>query len=502
MKNSKLLKRLKLLTKEEMKSFLLFVRSPYFNSNKSAAHLLEHLRYCYKDSPHPVPRKKTVYHKLYPDKSEYKEKRVNDLMTCLFKLFNDFLRQNQFDRDSTTQKRQQTTAYQEKCLSKEFFDTLREREAHSRSILCKEDFHFELYCIHKVGYLHPETEKNEPYKSGLEKASHHLDVFYLREKLYHILLLKNRECLTTEQHDYTMLRIFRKEHSDIIKNCLILHFTDCIISLLDNINDEIILKNLRDKISEVLPLVDFEKGQSFLVILLNVYLRNYRKGNHDLLTEIFELYKEGLKYEFFLTNGCIYEVFFVNICYNAARLRKEDWLDSFISEYKNKIFPSERTEDVLNLALAITVYEKSLYTNQPAYISKAISLIDKMSFSKISYSHRVNSVLLKMYFDHYIKDLRSLDFIINFCNNYERQLTKNNSDNNEKIILYIRFSQYVKQLVKLIKKDNSTSEINAFSEELQNGKTATAGRAWLIKKAEDAIAAPPARHINHPKYRG
>ncbi len=96
MKNSKFPKILQTLTIEELKSFSKFIKSPYFNTNKTIIKLFEYLKKHNKDFLNINEAK--IYNYLYPGKAIDK-KRIRDLSSEMLTLCELFISHESFGRN-------------------------------------------------------------------------------------------------------------------------------------------------------------------------------------------------------------------------------------------------------------------------------------------------------------------------------------------------------------------------------------------------------------------
>jgi len=98
--NSKLINVLKTLSREELKKFGDFVKSPYFNKNTNVIMLFTHLSKYSTDYSSSWLNKENVYNEIFPGKS-YNNKVLKNLMTELLKLEEKFLQAENWGKDTS-----------------------------------------------------------------------------------------------------------------------------------------------------------------------------------------------------------------------------------------------------------------------------------------------------------------------------------------------------------------------------------------------------------------
>lgn len=90
MHQSSLINHIKIFSKEDIKQFDNFLKSPYHNTNKKAISLFEIIKKHYPDYEHPELQKEVIFAKLFPDKAP-KGTNLAQLSVELIKLIKQYL---------------------------------------------------------------------------------------------------------------------------------------------------------------------------------------------------------------------------------------------------------------------------------------------------------------------------------------------------------------------------------------------------------------------------
>ncbi|MFT4760617.1 MAG: hypothetical protein ACI9XO_003288 [Paraglaciecola sp.] len=100
--------------------------------------------------------------------------------------------------------------------------------------------------------------------------------------------------------------------------------------------------------------------------ILVTYLTNFaahkiRKGNRHFIREIFDIYQQGLQFEFFSVNGVFNDMHFGNILDVACSLQEYEWAEQFIKDWGGKLTDLHRAE-IITFSNAFILYEKQEFS--------------------------------------------------------------------------------------------------------------------------------------------
>ena len=478
MENSKLIKRLRILSEQEMKDFILFADSPYFNSNAALTRLLRYLQKYYPDLKGTKISKELVYKKVFPEKGVFKEKRLNDLMSHLFKLSEDFLAFDRFKQSPVSRTRQEFLSYREKGMNRDFSKTAIKLKKTIEAAPESEEYHFELFLLNKELFI----EQGEDKVKSLNAVFHHLDQYFIQEKLLFAAFAKNRERALKEEYAIHFLdsipekELKEKELPILFSNLrrvLASENIDKIKSLIDE------FKIQKEKLSQRL-------SYCILILILNILMRKHKEIEAEMTPLIFDLYKFAVAKQIIPFNNEINESTFINICTFSEKMKEKVWLGNFIISCQDKIIPKRNRRNTINIARASVLFEQTRNSSDLTEIAEVVIEMNTLFFTDLRYTYMVRVKLIQLHFSEFSikKDYESFDYLVNLCKNFESQLYRDNKTSEPRIIALLNFSKLIKKLTTYIFDSKPEKIIELKSQIVADSLFA---KHWLLQKAGEAI---------------
>lgn len=478
MENSKLIKRLRILSEQEMKDFILFADSPYFNSNAALTRLLKYLQKYHPELEGTKLSKALVYKKVFPEKGIFKEKRLNDLMTQLFKLSEDFLAFDRFKKSEVARAKQEFLSYREKGMDKDFSKAAIKLKKAIEAEPENEEYHFELFLLNKELFI----EQGEDKVKSLNAVFHHLDQYFIQEKLLFAAFAKNREKLLREEFNISLLDLITSEQLE--KEGLSAFFSNLRqVLITENIEE---IKCLIDEFKLQIEKLSKRLSYCILILILNILVIKHREIENRVTTIIFDLYKFAVAEKLIPFNNKISESTFINICILAAKMAEKEWLKNFMANCQDKIIPQKNRENTVNIATASVLFEWTRNSRNLKEIAEIVVEMNTLSFTDLRYSHMLKVKLAQLHFGELLikKDYESFDYLINFCKNFETQLYRDKKTVKLKITAFLNFSKSIKKLAIYIFENNPEKIIELKSKITSDSLFA---KKWLLQKAGEAI---------------
>ena len=485
MENSKLFTRLCLFSTEEISDFVLFADSPYHNTNAALVRLLKYLKKCHPDLQGKRARKGLVFKKIYPEKEVYKEKRMNELMTNLYQLSEEFLAHDRLKKTPVAHARQALLAYRDHGMHRGFLKTVGKTESILADSPRDEENTLNRYLLNKEVFYHPTTERQKPGMPSLTAALDNLDLFFAEEKISLSLPAQNREKLLNEKYEIRLLNEVQRELiSQVFKENRLLNFMDKMLRFGKTISDEE-LKELIIEYKELLPVFNFRQKQDFLVILINASSFKFRSGNQEFSKIVLSLYRIGLERNLIIENGEMHENVFLSILLAARYANEHIWADDFIKQYKRTIVPTQNRDDAVNISEATYLVSKISKDSTPDRIDAALTIINRLKFSNINYIYKAKSILLRLYYYKFIENENNYEFFIDFAVAFEKQLLRNRTMNKAKSKMIIEFVRTTKKIILAIIQGNKKAIEKIRMELIVKERVFL--KKWLIEKAGEAI---------------
>jgi hypothetical protein len=396
MHSAKFIEVLRSFSAQEFKTFGVFLKSPYFNTEKLPVKLYEMLKKHYPEFSSRSLDKEIVFTKLYPGKP-YNDKLMRNISSDMLKLEESFISAESNRKDELKLKILLMNEF-----SKRKITNLYERNREKSEALLKKT----------------ETEDIDYFKNRLElersKRAHaiiHRDIYidqYSNEQVISDLVTtvsileityRNLQMINNQKkfnYDYNLN--FEEEIDNFLINSgsrfldityiKYLHYTYKLMRT----QDEKYYRLLKEFVSG-----DFEKLPRDVKRDIYISLTNYcyvriTAGDDDFIKELFLNYQEMVSKDLFTTAaGNIPNVFFMNVVTTGLESGETEWVEKFIAEDGHKL-KDESKEDTLNFCKANLSYFKGDYGTAFRYLSK-------ITTDDMTYKHNVRSLTLKLYFD-------------------------------------------------------------------------------------------------------
>lgn len=501
MENSKLVKVLKTITKEEFKELEKFTASPYFTTGRDCTSLLRSLKTCYPEFSGEKVLKAAVYNRMYPEKpygDKKSESMLSTLSSELYRLTLEFLTYSQFKSDKRGKKLMLLRNLIDKKLYKEFEgeykDAVTDDDLNENSDRRGSAFNF--LESHRLQYLNNEYAWKRSDMLGLYNGL----LASTDDAITFALITSYKFMDTKDTASYTFNIDTSRTFSDI---------------LLESLDSEKMLTQLEEIYPDIYPYIhanylvykmNRKKGQAddeslqYFHKLKNMFGENYDKFGHrekymlsqameNFLTirldakndeygfsELFLLYKQSLELGTYKISAehNIEPTVFRNIIITATDVKEYEWAEKFIAEYSKEL-PAEFAEGITDHAYATVFFNKGEYEKALKYISR------------IKYDHprhKVDSKVLqfKIYFE-----LGEFEPAYNILDTLRHFASK---DENVPVSFKRRISGFIKYAGELLKiKANYTPTNHGGKQQevvskLKEGQPVEAN-GWLIKKLEE-----------------
>jgi hypothetical protein len=491
MENSILIETLKSLEADEMMSFGKFVRSPYFNESVKLTGLFEILKKYY---PHFKSRsftKEKIHRKLYPGK-KYNDETMRKLFSDLQRLAEEYLSYSELDKKFIFEKKVYLlNSLRSRNLDKKFTQGMKSlHEEYTPLQNIGDDYFYRNLDLTKLELGHiigrGKAGKYDIYdelRSNFDERSKYL-IYYSLIQVYKsaqdLLALSQRYNFNfRETLIYKFLNSFKS--NDFMKELSLtdpsmypviaiyyLNFTIYSGSDKDD-SHYYVLKELVLKYMSVFTL--FERN-NLMVFLENCCLEKIKEGKKNFHLEIHEVYKiilSGGLY-MFREGDSMDTGRFLRIVNNSIALKKYDWTEKFIKDYKEKL-SDEVKDDVIGYSLAVLNFNRSDY-------DKAIELASKVKFTSYILKFQTQILQLKSCFE-----LGYIEEILYQLDSYKRTLKKDTTAPKDAKEKFQNFMMLLNKMVKvsLSEQPGRLNEITGLIKELDETK-ALYDKQWLEEK--------------------
>ncbi|MEZ4825715.1 MAG: hypothetical protein R3C61_05380 [Bacteroidia bacterium] len=405
MNRRRLIKMLTPLSGTEIRQFLTYVESPYFNRNEKLIKLAHYL-----SGLHPLyPEKKLSHEKLfqvmYGKSAEINEQQVYDHVSMLQRLLEDYLAFCAYEQDAGAKYGFLLTSLREKNLPKAFSRVFGKAENALLSDNMIPDDYLHLHLVQRQAEGFSGQSQNRSANQLLQDQITHLDIYYLSVKLRTTCEMLNRQNIIKTDYQSEMMQeihdYFEKGRSPYLRIPFIAIYYQIFLTLFEP-DKEAHYHQLAQSLKEYAAKLQVSEAYTMYAFAQNYCIKQINRGNPQFLQELFMLYQQLLKDGILFKNGMLAHEHYKNITTVGLRLREFDWVTHFLETYKSHL-PEEVRENAYIYNLSTLYYEKKQYRD-------ALKLLQQVDFADVYYHLGAKSVLLKVFYE--MKDDDSLKYHI------------------------------------------------------------------------------------------
>jgi len=470
MRSTKLFQVLSTFDVYELNRLRKFMHSPYFNSSDKLQVFYDLLwRFLKSESMDRKLIDKKHLWSVMEDQSPYDDRRFRKYTSDLLSLTETFLAVEQFKSNPIHEANHLLQSIQKKKLDPLYNKTIKSaRRLAKRQPDRSSNYYYYQYKIEKSFYEISQAEIHRTERSNIDALIQNLDYFYLAEKLrYYCTLLSRRKI---QKHEYNILfieeilsHIEKEDYSNRPQIMIYFH----VFKLYESTNNTPNYYDLKNLIQEHHRIFNSDDLRDIYLAAINFCIAKANKGDTKFLVELFEMYKQALQAEALFIDGELSPWSFKNIVLTGLRAGEDQWVESFIKDYSNRLNPSFRDNAVVfNMA--------RLHHYREEY-QKVIPLLNEVEFTDFSYSLGAKALLLATYYElGEIEVLHSfLDSFQVYLNRHKKSLPESRRQN------YLNLVKYVRKLSNIVPGDAET--IEKLETEIEQ-QARIADRSWLIEK--------------------
>ena len=482
---------LETFTRDELKSFRRFIRSPYFNRSEKVLKLYDEI---IKYHPHFEGRnltKERLLQKVSPE-LPYNEITMRRLLFDLQNLTEKFARQLNFEKKEIESRIFMTEEIGTRGAGKMFYKNVKSTQnmldslgyinsdtCLSRFRLETDQFYFNMINdkINKKTFVHTEARR---LISGITylinyfmlEAIKHNDTLLNYSRSFNV---KYNEKIINEfinLFDFERLEIFMKKNS-LIGSYIIEVYLNALKSYLYFDNDYYYneFKTSLYKHKKQLSLNDNE----FLFTKLEGYCilktKNKVVSNYDYDRELFEIYKTILSGKYFQTesNKYISVDLFRNIVIRAIKLKELGWLEGFIYDYGQHVHPKRRL-DIINFAYAMLYFERNAY-------EQSLDYLGNIKMDEFIYNLDTRNLYLRIYFEQ-----RDFNTAIPFVKAYREFINTNELISHSVKVEHENFLKFTNKLINHFNLKSKT-DLGILYTRIKDCKNLV-NKDWLLNKTQ------------------
>ncbi len=391
MQKSKLIDKLRLVERDEMRDLGKFVESPFFNKDEKVVKLFDYLK-----KYHPVFDNKKldreyVAKKVFPEWKDNAYKKLSHIMSRLSQLVDDYFVWKETEYDNFERYHALLKAYKRR-KGDWFFDSA---VGDFRKHLDKQpergtDYYFHQYRLNEEIYTHTATERVQTDIDSLGNAIDNLDLFYFAKKFMYCSEVRFRELYLAEKSELVLLdEMLGGIKHPLLKDNHFIQIFATIVQLYQT-RDKTVYEKLKTFIREGGIKVSTAERMDMINMANNFCILEYNRGQISYLEEIFDWNEYGLQENIWIVGHMDHALYF-NIVSIACALQKFEWTSDFISKYtqylRDEVQENTRIMAKSQLEFAMQDFEATL------------ELLRDVEFVDVQYSLRAKAYQLKCYYE-------------------------------------------------------------------------------------------------------
>jgi hypothetical protein len=435
MEQSKIVRYIQSLSRKEQEKFHQYVISPCFNQHAKTIQLLE----CILHKPRLLEDRKKLFGHLHPGEL-FEEQRLHNLFSSLKKLYVKFLSYQQLEANEPMQ--QLFALEQLSYMGNE--ELLLNRSQQLEKLLNNKPTRNiqDSFVGYRLNYLLSNTGEEDLDEETIGQQKRmigYLNHFFLAEQLKLSCSLMAYTMVSNSEYDFSFLEFtlgYIHQHPELLEQNRLIHlYYNILMSQRDGDNPLYYL-NLKMLLADQLKGFEQEERANLYAAAYNFCIAKINKGENEYRLELFEWYKEGLKYNLLLTNDTISEWQYKNITTLGCVLKEFNWTEQFIEEYRDKL-PEDKRENAYNYNLANLYFHKNMF-------NEVKDALKDVQFTDPKYYINANLLLLRSYYA--LRDTEALLYLIEAFRIF---VIRNRKIPTEQKRGYTNFLRFAKKLVML-----------------------------------------------------
>jgi hypothetical protein len=439
-------------SKQEIRNFGSFLKSPYLNRNSTILSLFKILKRFYPSFSQEQYTKESIYDELYPGKP-YKDATMRNLFFLLLQQALQFLKMQISRQTDLDLQIDLTYKLVHRYLINIAEKNIRRTDLKLSNMKIDWNFFYLKYLLEqsKFNYLEinkPFRKKSEVYKKVqiVEGGIYYLFLGYLYQFIssYIILCIYPNRFESKPNLSNKRLRLnFRyiREISKLYKGKEYTFVMDIFISLMEMfINMKAVDNYVRFKKLFLQNIQKFSKNQIFfLSTIWTCYciMKNVLYGENETnLKELFNCYRIIVENKYYLNENTKYmhDSLFMGAFKNLLKLRKYESARLFIEKYSNEVQPGIR-DDMFN-------YGMSKYYSEIGEWEKALEFLNKTSLDDFLFKVDLKDINLRAFYS-----LGYLEESLELIHAYKEFLRKDQVLPNHLKIKYHNFLSIINKLI-------------------------------------------------------
>ena len=463
----KALELLRSLSKKDWHWLGKLLNSPIYNQNESLIRLFNYFR-SKKELSKKDNTSKNISAVLFPE-AAFDAAKVHHAGNYLSRNIEAYFAWDEWWQDEEVRQRYLLQAYRKRNLDSYFLDLIqRLREDAGEQPLRHAEHYRSLYRLALEEYQYS-MQIGRSTAEQLQPLSDWHDLAFIAEKLKNACGIVSRQRvlrtdlemgLLTPVLDYVRANPALLEHPSIA-----VYFHGYLaLTEPDQEHHFFALKNQLGKAVTQFPI---DELRDVYLLAINFCIHRINLREEIYLSEVFDLYKNGLNSGVFLDYGQISRFTYTNIALAGLRLKAYAWVYDFLFQYREKL-PETQRQGVFSFNLARYFCERGDFV-------QAMPLLQEMDFDDVLHNLTAKAMLAKMYYE--TEELTALDSLLASLTAYLRRKRQVSEQQRN---AYKNFIRFTRRLSAAPKRDRKKRK--ALLGEIQD-TALVAEKDWLLRMA-------------------
>lgn len=450
------------LDKKELKEFLIFVRSPYFNVNKGITLLYDTIFPLLESKKFKESHNDTwLWSVLNPDEKEVDARRLNLLFYNLGLLFDRFIAQKEFSEQSFFQKKlmmgilfKRKLPLERRMLIRTTLENLQKNENYSATSAVYQ------YFIKKIA-----SKKKRDLV-----VINWLSTFYVLEKIANFVTLLSWKKMYRIEHDLQFMDyVLSKINTNYFDHYPSIKIYGSINEMLSFENIENYYFDMRKLMREHVQSFDIVDQREIYTTAVSYCISKVNQSRKDFFRELFEVYKESVERKVLLVHNEISVSDFRNIVFAAIRVSEFSWAEYFIENYKSYVNPKFR-DNAVYFSLA------RLEINRDNY-PKVLDYLQLINYDDVWYQLGARTMQMAAYYK-----LGEYDALESLLNAYKMFINREKSLTKERKTAYLNLIRFTKKLLYIIPSEKT--KIQNLRKEIEENPSIV-NKSWLLERVDE-----------------
>lgn len=435
MLKSKLIDRLRLLKREELRDFSKFLDSPYYNANEKVVKLYDYLKLYHPIFESADLERAHVARQVFPEWKANTYKKLSHVMSNLSQLLERFFALREREDDELDYYQSLLKAYKKRNGDWFFNHTAEELEKQLGQLNERNtNYYYHQYQLNHERYTHTANARIRTGIESLEKTIDNLDLFYFGVKFRYSSEVRFRELYLSEKSELILLdEMLAAVKYPVFASASFVQIFAMIVRLYQT-HDRAVYDELKTLIFSNFDQFSGPEKFDMITMTNNFCIMESNRGKTEYLIEIFEIFEYGLEQGIYTPDGHIDHAVFDNIVGIACKLKKYEWGENFVQHY-SKYLREEVSESVKIMALCRLEFAMGNF-------EKVLELLRDVEFVDVQYSVNAKAFCLRSYYE--LKDYDTLFY--DACSAFAKYCRRNKVLSQQFKTLNLNFVSFIKRL--------------------------------------------------------